>query len=78
MPRLMQRHGQDARVDVERRLNAVAVVHVHVDVGDARSAVYRLDIRPQGGGALSRDAHLELVRLADGTWRVSRFSESNP
>jgi hypothetical protein len=46
--------------------------------GDARSAVYRLDIRPQGGGALSRDAHLELVRLADGTWRVSRFSETNP
>jgi hypothetical protein len=46
--------------------------------GDVRSAVYRLDIRPQGGGALSRDAHLELVRLADGTWRVSRFSETNP
>jgi len=46
--------------------------------GDARSAEYRLDIRPQGGGALSREAHLELVRLADGTWRVSRFSESNP
>jgi hypothetical protein len=46
--------------------------------GDARSAVYRLDIRPQGGGALSREAHLELVRLADGTWRVARFSETNP
>jgi hypothetical protein len=46
--------------------------------GDARSAVYRLDIRPQGGGALRRDARLELVRIADGTWRVSRFSETNP
>jgi len=46
--------------------------------GDARSTVYRLDIRPQGGGALHRDAHLELVRIADGTWRVSRFSETNP
>jgi hypothetical protein len=46
--------------------------------GDARSTVYRLDIRPQGGGALHRDARLELVRLADGTWRVSRFSETNP
>ena len=46
--------------------------------GDARSAMYRLDIRPQGGGALHRDARLELVRLPDGTWRVSRFSETNP
>jgi hypothetical protein len=46
--------------------------------GDQRSAAYRLDIRPQGGGALSREAHLELARQADGTWRVSRFSETNP
>ena len=46
--------------------------------GDARSTVYRLDIRPQGGGSLSRDARLELTRLPDGTWRVSRFSETNP
>jgi len=46
--------------------------------GDASNVVYRLDIRPQGGGSLSRDARLELVRLADGTWRVSRFSETNP
>jgi len=46
--------------------------------GDSRSTVYRLDIRPQGGGALHRDARLELVRIADGTWRVSRFSETNP
>jgi len=46
--------------------------------GDSRTTVYRLDIRPQGGGALHRDARLELVRIADGTWRVSRFSETNP
>jgi hypothetical protein len=46
--------------------------------GDQRNAAYRLDIRPQGGGALSREAHLELSRQADGTWRVSRFNETNP
>ena len=46
--------------------------------GDSRSAVYNLDIRPQGGGSLHRDAHVDLVRLADGTWRVARFSETNP
>jgi hypothetical protein len=46
--------------------------------GNSRSAVYKLDIRPQGGGALHRDAHVDLVRLADGTWRVARFSETNP
>ena len=44
--------------------------------GAARAADYELDIRPQGGGELQRGAHLDLERLQDGTWRVSRFSES--
>ncbi len=41
-------------------------------------ADYELDIRPQGGGELQRGAHLELQRQADGTWRIARFSESQP
>ena len=44
--------------------------------GAARAADYELDIRPQGGGELQRGADLDLERLQDGTWRVSRFSES--
>jgi len=44
----------------------------------AREADYELDIRPQGGGDLQRGAHLVLERQQDGTWRVSRFSESQP
>jgi hypothetical protein len=43
-----------------------------------READYELDIRPQGGGDLQRGAHIVLVRQDDGTWRVSRFSESQP
>ncbi len=43
-----------------------------------READYELDIRPQGGGDLQRGAHLTLARQQDGTWRVSRFSESQP
>ena len=43
-----------------------------------REAEYELDIRPQGGGELQRGAHLFLERQQDGTWRVSRFSESQP
>jgi hypothetical protein len=46
--------------------------------GDERRVDYRLDIRPQGGGELQRDAHLELSRQSDGTWRVTRFSETQP
>jgi hypothetical protein len=46
--------------------------------GDERRVDYRLDIRPQGGGELRRDAHLELSRQSDGTWRVTRFSETQP
>jgi hypothetical protein len=47
--------------------------------GDAeREADYELDIRPQGGGSLERGAHLTLSRQMDGTWKVSRFSESQP
>jgi hypothetical protein len=46
--------------------------------GDVRRIDYRLDIRPQGGGELHRDAHLELSRQQDGTWRVERFSETQP
>ena len=43
-----------------------------------REAEYELDIRPQGGGKLQRGARLTLVRQEDGTWRISRFSESQP
>jgi hypothetical protein len=43
-----------------------------------READYELDIRPQGGGDLQRGAHLTLARQADGTWRVTRFSETQP
>lgn len=46
--------------------------------GDERTADYELDIRPQGGGELQRGAHLELRRKDDGTWRVERFSETQP
>jgi hypothetical protein len=46
--------------------------------GAQREAEYELDIRPQGGGSLQRGAHVELVRQDDGTWRVARFSESQP
>ncbi|TMA13740.1 MAG: hypothetical protein E6J84_12105 [Deltaproteobacteria bacterium] len=43
-----------------------------------RVADYELDIRPQGGGTLQRGATVTLSRQQDGTWRVSRFSESQP
>jgi hypothetical protein len=43
-----------------------------------RVADYELDIRPQGGGTLERGAKVTLTRQQDGTWRVSRFSESQP
>ncbi len=43
---------------------------------DQRTAVYELDIRPQGGGNLEREATLRLLRQPDGTWRVSDFSET--
>ena len=46
--------------------------------GAERTADYELDIRPQGGGELQRGAHLELRRGDDGTWRVQRFSETQP
>ena len=46
--------------------------------GAARSAEYELDIRPQGGGELQRAAQLELAQEPDGTWRVTRFSETQP
>jgi hypothetical protein len=45
---------------------------------ERREADYELDIRPQGGGEMQRGAHLVLARQPDGTWRVSRFSESQP
>jgi hypothetical protein len=43
-----------------------------------RTADYKLDIRPQGGGELQREAHLTLERQPDGTWRVVRFHETQP
>jgi hypothetical protein len=46
--------------------------------GGEREADYELDIRPQGGGEMQRGAHLLLARQQDGTWRVSRFSETQP
>ena len=46
--------------------------------GAEREADYELDIRPQGGGDMQRGAHLNLAQQADGTWRVSRFSETQP
>jgi hypothetical protein len=46
--------------------------------GGEREADYELDIRPQGGGEMQRGAHVVLARQQDGTWRVSRFSESQP
>jgi hypothetical protein len=46
--------------------------------GPDRTADYKLDIRPQGGGELQREAHLTLSRQADGTWRVVRFHETQP
>jgi hypothetical protein len=46
--------------------------------GGEREADYELDIRPQGGGEMQRGAHLVLLRQQDGTWRVSRFSETQP
>lgn len=46
--------------------------------GDVRAARYRLDIRPQGGGELRRDAHLELRRDGAGRWTVSAFHETQP
>ena len=45
--------------------------------GDAeRTADYKLDIRPQGGGELQREAVIKLARQPDGTWRVADFSET--
>ncbi len=46
--------------------------------GGERMADYKLDIRPQGGGDLQREAHLKLARQTDGTWRVVRFHETQP
>lgn len=46
--------------------------------GAAREVDYELDIRPQGGGDIQRGAHLVLARQQDGTWRVARFSETQP
>lgn len=46
--------------------------------GAGRKADYALDIRPQGGGEIRRDAHLELQQRSDGSWRVVRFSETQP
>ncbi len=46
--------------------------------GAKRIARYELDIRPQGGGEIQRFAELELQRQEDGTWRVARFSETQP
>lgn len=46
--------------------------------GTSRTADYELDIRPEGGGELQRRAHLELGQEPDGTWRVTRFSETQP
>lgn len=46
--------------------------------GDARTAEYQLDIRPRGGPGFARRAHLELAREPAGTWRVVRFSETQP
>jgi hypothetical protein len=46
--------------------------------GAEREADYELDIRPQGGGEMQRGAHVVLARQQDGTWRVTRFSESQP
>jgi len=46
--------------------------------GGEREADYELDIRPQGGGDMQRGAHVVLARQEDGTWRVSRFSETQP
>ena len=43
-----------------------------------RTVNYKLDIRPQGGGDLQREAHLTLARQTDGTWRVVRFHETQP
>jgi hypothetical protein len=43
-----------------------------------RTVDYKLDIRPQGGGNLQREAHLTLARQPDGTWRVVRFHETQP
>ena len=46
--------------------------------GQVRTAQYELDIRPQGGGEIQRGARLELEQQKDGTWRVARFSETQP
>ena len=47
--------------------------------GASREADYALHIKPQGTtGEIVRDAHLELAQQKDGTWRVTRFSETTP
>ena len=46
--------------------------------GAERSADYKLEIKPQGGGQLQREAHLDLLQQSDGTWRVVRFHETQP
>ena len=59
----------------------VRVYYTRSSLGGAnaeRTADYKLDIRPQGGGDLQREAHLTLARQADGTWRVVRFHETQP
>ena len=59
----------------------VRVYYTRSSLGGAnaeRTADYKLDIRPQGGGDLQREAHLTLARQTDGTWRVVRFHETQP
>ncbi|HKB78051.1 MAG TPA: hypothetical protein VKC58_15735 [Myxococcales bacterium] len=59
----------------------VRVYYTRSSLGGAnaeRTADYKLDIRPQGGGDLQREAHLTLARQSDGTWRVVRFHETQP
>ena len=59
----------------------VRVYYTRSSLGGAnaeRTADYKLDIRPQGGGDLQREAHVTLARQVDGTWRVVRFHETQP
>ena len=46
--------------------------------GGRRGADYALHIKPQGGAAIERKAHLDLEQKPDGSWRVVRFSETTP
>ena len=79
--------GEELRLTAEARrgggpgmqIRPVRVYYTRKSLGGegaARSAEYELDIRPQGGGALQRAARLELAQEADGSWRVTRFAET--